>query len=217
MRSRAVDGREVLVRTARTLGRAARARNPAALGGGRPPPPLVLFTDPDRLPDPITAAAHLPRGSLVVLRTFGRPEVEALAPALLRLCRRRGHLLLVGADARLAARIGADGVHLPERALAAARALKRRRPLWRVTAAAHSARALVRARAAGVDAVFLSPVFASRSASAAAGSLGVLRASALARAAGPPVYALGGVGGATARRLQLGPFAGLAAVEALRT
>ncbi len=217
MGSRAADGREVLVRTARTLGRAARARNPGARRRGSALAPLVLVTDPDRLPDPVAAVARLPRGSLVILRTFGRGEVEAQAPALLRACRRRGHRLLVGADAALAARLGADGVHLPERALHLAPGLKRGRPRWVVTGAAHSARALARARAAGVDAVLLSPVFPSASPSARGRSLGVLRASALARGAGAPVYALGGVGAATARRLVLGPFAGLAAVEALRT
>ena len=215
--SRAADERRVLVRTARSLGLAARARNPAATRGKRPLPPLALFTDPDRLPDPLAAAARLPRGSLIVLRTFGRGEAEASAAALLRLCRRRGHLLLIGADAALAARVGADGVHLPERDVGRAWAIKRLRPTWRVTAAAHSARALERARAAGVDAVFLSSVFSSRSPSAGGRSLGPWRAAALARGAGAPVYALGGVGEATARRLRLGPFAGLAAVEAFRT
>ncbi|MDE1938775.1 MAG: hypothetical protein KGI68_07130, partial [Alphaproteobacteria bacterium] len=32
-------------------------------------PPLVLFTDDDRLPEPVAAACALPRGSMVVVRS----------------------------------------------------------------------------------------------------------------------------------------------------
>jgi thiamine-phosphate pyrophosphorylase len=122
----------------------------------------------------------------------------------------------VGADAHLAARIGAHGVHLPERAAGRARALKRRRPDWIVTAAAHTLRAARRAKAAGADAAVVSVVFASRSPSARA-PIGPLRLALLARAAGLPVYALGGVNESTAKRLKDLPLAGLAAVDAFRT
>jgi thiamine-phosphate pyrophosphorylase len=85
-----------------------------------------------------------------------------------------------------------------------------------VTTAAHSLRAARRARAAGADAAVVSAVFPSRSPSAGA-PMGPLRLAALARAAGLPVYALGGVNEATARRLKDLPLAGLAAVDAFGT
>ena len=123
-------------------------------------------------------------------------------------------ILLAGADPGLASRIGADGVHLPERRAAEAAAMRRARPGWIVTCAAHGAAAIVRARRAGADAVVVSSVFASASASAGR-PLGALRFAGLVRIAGLPVYALGGVSAATARRLARSGAVGFAAVEAL--
>jgi len=181
---------------------------------GKPLPCLVFFTDPARVPDPAAVIARLPRGTGVVYRAFGAADAVAEGRRLAGLARRRGLVLLAGADAGLAARIGADGVHLPERAATKARGLTRIRPRWLVTCAAHSAAAIVRARRSGAAAVFVSPVFASASPSAGR-ALGTLRFARLVRGAGLPVYALGGVNAATARRLIASGAAGLAAVEAL--
>jgi len=174
----------------------------------------VFFTDPARTPDPDAIVARLPRGSGVVYRAFGAPGAVAVGRRLARIAHRRGLLLLAGADPRLAAAIGADGVHLPERLATRAYGLRAVRRDWLVTAAAHSAPAIVRARLAGVDAVFLAPVFASASRSAGR-PLGPVRFSALVARAGLPVYALGGVDSATARRIGRSGAAGLAAVGAL--
>jgi thiamine-phosphate pyrophosphorylase len=125
-------------------------------------------------------------------------------------------VLLAGADAGLAARIGADGVHLPERSAGRAADLRRARPDWIVTAAAHGRSAIVRARRAGADAVFVSPVFDSASPSAGR-PLGPLRFATLVRGAGLPVYALGGIDARTARQIARSGAAGFAAVGALRT
>ena len=176
----------------------------------------MFFTDPARTPDPERALERLPRGAGVVYRAFGAADAEARGRRLVRIARRRGLTLLAGADARLAARIGADGVHLPERGAAAAAGLKRARRGWIVTCAAHSAAAIVTARRAGADAVFVSPVFASASPSAGR-ALGPLRFAALARGAPLPVYALGGINARTARRITGLGIAGFAAVDALRT
>lgn len=121
-------------------------------------------------------------------------------------------MLLIGQDAGLARRVGADGVHLPERLAHRAWALKRSSPRWIVTVAAHSPRA---ARA-GADAVVVSAAFASRSPSAGR-PLGPVRLAALVRHAGRPAYALGGVDNSTARRLRDVGLVGLAAVDAFRT
>jgi thiamine-phosphate pyrophosphorylase len=189
-------------------------RRPAGARKGLPR--LLVFTDPSRTPDLEALAANLPRGAALVYRAFGAAEAEAQGRRLLAIAAARGGLLLVGADAGLAARIGAHGVHLPERAASCARALKRRRPDWLVTAAAHSLAAARRVAAAGADAAVVSAVFPSRSPSAGA-PIGPLRLARIARAAGVPVYALGGVNERTARRLKDLPLAGLAAVEAFGT
>lgn len=197
---------ELVWRWARTL-RPARVR-------GKTLPRLFFFTDPARTPDPEAVLRRLPRGAGVVFRAFGDPDAVRKGRRLARIARRRGLTLLAGADPALAACIGADGVHLPERAAREAHGLKRSRPGWIVTCAAHSRPAIVSARRAGADAAFLSPVFESASPSAGR-PLGPLRFAALVSTARLPVYALGGVGAKTAPRLAKSGAAGLAAVEAL--
>ncbi|MDP6705440.1 MAG: thiamine phosphate synthase [Alphaproteobacteria bacterium] len=182
-------------------------------GRGHRPPALVLMTDSRRLPDPAPAIMRLPADAMVVFRHYEDPDREAKAAALLVLCRRRRLPLLVAGDWRLAARLGADGVHLPE-ALAGAAAAIRRRRRWRVTAAAHSEAALRRAADAGVDAVLLSPVFATRS-HPGARTLGPRRFARLVRQVEVPVYALGGVDRATAPRLLGSGAVGIAAIGGL--
>lgn len=162
----------------------------------------------------MAVAQRLPRGAGVIYRSFGRPNAEIVGQALAKAARARGLVLLVGLDARLAAKIGAHGVHLPERALHLASRLKRQRPKWLITGAAHGVPALQRAARFGFDAVLVSPVFASNSASAGR-PLGVTRFAALARASATPVYALGGVRGRNGRRLHDSGAVGLAAVEGI--
>ena len=172
------------------------------------------MTDPARIPDPEAVAARLPAGSAVVFRAFGAPDAVARGRRLAAIARRRSLVLLAGADPILAGAIGAGGVHLPERLSHRAGGVRRDRPRWIVTAAAHDVRAIRRAFAAGADAVVVSPVFESRSPSAGR-PLGPTRFAALVRAAKGPVYALGGIDAVTARRLLGSGAVGIAMVEAL--
>jgi thiamine-phosphate pyrophosphorylase len=200
-------------RSAAALWRTARTLRPARVRG-KPLPRLLFLTDPARTPEPQAAIERLPRGAAVIYRAFGARDALAIGRKLARAARRGGVLFLVGADAALAARLGADGIHLPERSARAAAGIKRTRPTWLVTCAAHSAAAVVRAGRAGADAVVVSPVFESRSPSAGR-PLGALRFRQLTRAARTPVYALGGVNAQTARQLIGSEAAGIAAVDAL--
>ena len=174
----------------------------------------MLMTDPARVPDPLAAVKRLPRGSAVVFRAFGAVDAVAEGRRLAHAARRRGIVLLAGADPALALAIRADGVHLPERLSHQAGALRRAHPRWLITVAAHGEAAARRARLSGADAVVISPVFASRSPSAGR-PLGTVRFAALARGARMPAYVLGGVNTATAARLVGSGAVGIAAVEAL--
>jgi thiamine-phosphate pyrophosphorylase len=156
--------------------------------------------------------ARLPPGTGVVYRSFGAPSAVAEGRRLAAIARRRHLVLLVGADARLARAVGAQGVHLPERSAHTAAALRRHRPDWIISVAAHGAAALTRAR--GADAAVLSVVFPSRSPSARR-PIGPVRFAALVRHAGVPVYALGGVTTKNAPRLLGTGAVGIAAVEGL--
>jgi thiamine-phosphate pyrophosphorylase len=101
---------------------------------GRRVPPLWLFTDALRLPDPLAVIERLPpRLCGVVLRHDDAPGRLALGRAIARACRARAILLSVAGDWRLAAALRA-GLHLRGgRAAATA-------PRWlpRLTASAHS-------------------------------------------------------------------------------
>lgn len=165
------------------------------------------MTDTQRLADPLPAIARLPRGAGVIFRHYGVKDREALGAAVARACRARGLTLLVAEDAGLALRLGADGIHLPERALGRLRHLKRQG--WMVTAAAHGTGSLRQAR--GADVVLLSPVFATPSHPGAPG-LGVLRFAALRARSAAAVVALGGVNATTLRRLRGSGTYGIAGI-----
>ena len=165
-------------------------------GTTRRVPPLWLFTDARRLPDPRAAVARLPRGLAgVVLRHDGEAGRTALGHDLARICRARRLVLVVAGDVRLAVALHA-GAHL--RAGQWPGSTRLRHGL--LTSSAHNAKELRRARQAGVDLAFLSPAFATASHADATG-LGPLRWAALARRAGLPVAALGGIDGKSIRRL----------------
>lgn len=167
---------------------------------------------PAALPDPARAAAALPRGSAIILRDYDHPDRADLARLWQALARQHGHLFLVGNDSRLAHRIHADGVHWPEYRLTRP-SLVRPHPGWLVTAAAHSRTALRRAQALGVDAVLVSPVFATRS-HPGTRTLGPLGLGRMIRAARLPVIALGGMSMPRLRRLSPLAIHGFAAIDA---
>lgn len=176
-------------------------------------PRLILMTDSVRLPDPLAAVERLPKGSAVIVREPDPVARGKLVRRLLLPCRRRRVRLLVAADARLAA--VADGLHLSEALL---RRGYGRWPVRRhgalLTAAAHSPTAIRRAAARALDAVLLAPVFATASHPGAA-ALGPLRFARMVRHSPLPVYALGGIDAASARRLRGSGAAGFAAIGAL--
>src|SRR5690348_18254512 len=153
-------------------------------------PPLWLFTDARRLPDPRPAVERLPRGLAgVVLRHDNDPDRATLGRDLARICRARRLALVVAGDARLAAALHA-GVHLRGGRWPGNQ--RRRRIL--ITSSAHGFADLRRAYRAGAALAFLSPAFPTLS-HPEAGGLGPLRWSRMARAAPLPTAALGGVSG----------------------
>ena len=194
---------ETLAEVAARLKRAAGGRLPA----------LLLMTDEARLADPLPAARALPAGSGIILRHYRAPERAALARRLAAIARREGLVLLVGEDPALARRVGAHGVHLPERSIGRAGAVRWHRD-WLITAAAHSPAALRSAASAGADAALLSPVFATAS-HPDVRALGLQRFAALAHASPLPVYALGGVDGTRARLLHGSGAVGIAGIGGL--
>jgi len=167
--------------------------------------PLVLMTD-DRADDWVQAARALPPGSVVVVRAREARQRQKLARQLSGLA-----TLLIADDPALAAQSGAAGLHLPQVRMREAAHWRSRFPHWIITASAHSLRALMAAHF--LDAVFLSPVFATTS-HPAAPALTPVRAAFIAGHAPVPVYALGGVTGRNAALLAPS-FSGIAAISSL--
>ena len=167
--------------------------------------PLVLMTD-DRKADWPQAASALPPGSVVVIRAREAKQRQALARQLSGLA-----TLLIADDPGLAVQAGAAGLHLPQARMRVAADWRARFPHWIITSSAHSLRALMGAHF--LDAVFLSPVFATTSHPAAC-ALTPVRAAFIAAHAPVPVYALGGVTPRNAALLAPS-FSGIAAISSL--
>lgn len=170
------------------------------------------MTDAERCPNPAGVIETLPENSAVIFRDYRMPHREALAGRLARLCRTRGVMFLVGGDARLAGRVGADGLHLPEWSLGSAPFSIQTPPKGFVTASAHNIRALARAALLGVDAVLLAPAFHTASHPERRG-LGIHRLQRLMAYSTLPVYALGGM--TEAKMKHLPPMDRLAGVAGI--
>ena len=174
-------------------------------------PRLILLSDAARLADPLPAAAALPPGSAVILRHYDAAGREELGRALMALCRARKLSLLVAGDWRLAWKLDAHGVHLPEWQTARPPVLPRK-PGWLTTAAAHSEPALLRAARLGAHAALLSPVFPTAS-HPGARTMGPRRFAQLSGRTNLPVYALGGINVGNALRLGPSGAIGIAAIS----
>jgi len=195
-----------LWQTAQALNRAAAAVSPGVVSL----PPLLFFTDPDRTPRPWEVAARLPRGAGVVYRGFGRPGMADEARELRRVTTSRGARLLIGQDADLAEAIEADGLHLPERDLGRASALRARHPEWVLTAALHGDASV---GLSALDALILSPVFRAGGSSADRAPLGTAEVTRRVARLPLPVYGLGGITAETAPALADTGLCGLAAID----
>lgn len=187
---------------------------PATILRGRRLPRLWFLTDQTRVPDPGRVVATLPAGSGVILRDYGYAKRDLVATELALAARHHGLVFLVAGDMGLAEDVGADGVHVPERDHEHLAILRAAHPRWLLTAAAHSTAAVRRAATAGADAVFVSPVFPTRS-HPGEPALGIAAFTAIAGQASLPVIALGGLDAGTVQKLSGAPIAGIAAIGAL--
>lgn len=183
----------------------------------QPLPRLWLMTD-ERLGgegtgDALWAAlARLPRGGGIVFRHYAAPPAarRLLYERVRRIARARRLVLVLAGSVRQAAGWRADGAHgrSPHRHAA--------RPLLR-TAPAHGRREMA-ARAAANDALFLSPVFPTRS-HPGARTLGPVRFGLIVPrrqrgASSARILALGGMDAARFRRLRALGADGWAAIDA---
>lgn len=173
-------------------------------------PRLWFFTDMRLGGSEAALIARLPPGTGVVLRNYGIANRTAWAHALVALCKRRRLTVLVAGDDKLAWTLRADGVHWPEKQSRAQ--VRRRCKRWLVTMAVHGPGGVCVARHIHADAVFISPVFLTRSHPGRAG-MGTVRAGLLIRQVLFPAIALGGVTSRSSRKVMTRKFYGLAAID----
>ncbi|QDH33165.1 thiamine phosphate synthase [Porphyrobacter sp. YT40] len=159
-------------------------------------PALWLISDARNDAGLERALARLPRGSGLIYRHYHLEGPERLARfrALRRVARRCGHVVILADSALTAREWGADGFYGAPRSL-----WPRRHGLLHL-ATAHNLAELGLAARLGADAALLSPVFPTRSHPGGA-TLGPVRFRLLARQAGLPVIALGGMTRQSARAL----------------
>ena len=178
-------------------------------------PKLIFMTDEGRQKDPFPTVRCLPSGSAVILRHYKDPARVELASRLINETRGKKIKILISGDIRLATKVGAQGIHIPEfMAQHCSWTWQNwRKPTWLITAAAHSPKALIRAKKLGAHAALLSPVFSTNS-HPDAPPLGVLKFTAWCKKSPLTVYALGGVTQTNARRLKNSNIQGIAGISA---
>lgn len=177
--------------------------------------PLILMTDPKRLPDPLIAAQNLPEGAAIIYRHFGEDNRQNLAQQLRQITFARRQQFLVGHDPELAAAVGADGVHFRRGANTALPALWRRRcPDWIITMAGLKNGKAYAGKLSVLDALFVSSVFPSTSPSAGE-PIGTKGLRSACKTHDVPVIALGGINSANAAQLVGTGAAGLAGISGI--
>ncbi len=126
-------------------------------------PALVLVTDDKRLPDPTDAIKSLPQKSAVLFRHYDDPDRADHLAKWAGLARDHGHAVWVAKDVDLARRLNADMLHMPENLMDEITAIQNSHRHMKISAAAHSADAVMKAAKLSVDAVLISPIFSTRS------------------------------------------------------
>ncbi len=173
-----------------------------------PLPKIWLMTDARFGDDLLPAIQRLPSRSGVVFRHYhlATQQRRKLFTQVLRICRRRGHVLLLAGDERTALRWHADGFH--QRGRGHTKLLH--------SAPVHNAREIHSTRPGKPDLLFLSPLFATNS-HPGARPLGPLMFQRLAALAEPRrVIALGGMSRQNAYILGPRILHGWAAIDAFR-
>lgn len=185
------------------------------------PSRLLLITDRRMTDQPLAevVAAALAGGCrwlLVREKDLPQAELAALLAEIIELARPYGAAVAVSGDAEVAARSGADGVHLPHGySVAAARAVVG--PDARIGVSAHSLDEAQRAAASGVDYITLSPVFLTASKPGYGPALGLAELERVAALLPIPTVALGGITAATAGACLQHGAAGVAVMGTIMT
>ena len=173
-------------------------------------PRIWLMTDPRFGADLLPAVRRLPSRSGIIFRHYELATDARLRlfRQVLRICRQRGHLLLLAGDERTARAWHADGFHVRKHRR------QSKRPIQ--SAAVHDRTELAQALRIGVDLAIISPLFVTAS-HPDARPLGRMSFMSLAKQAhGTAVIVLGGMTKRKAATLPNRIVHGWAAIDAFR-
>ncbi len=174
--------------------------------------PMVMMSDPLRMPDIANAARRLPQGAALIYRHFGKVDKVEEAEILREITAQRSQQFLIGHDPELAEQVGADGVHFKRSADLALPLLWRdKKPDWLITMAGLKEGEYT-AALSSLDALFISSVFPSQSPSAGE-PIGIEAFTKKVKSLDVPVFALGGVNAKTASKTVGTGAAGLAGID----
>lgn len=161
----------------------------------QPLPHLWLLSDARNDASLEAVLERLPTGSAFVYRHYhlAPPARRARFDECAVIARACGHLVVLSGSGDVAQSWGADAIYGASEAIAQSPGIAR-------FATAHNAQEIAQAQKAGADALFLSPVFPTRSHEGAA-TLGAAKFRQLAALSAIPVIALGGMNAERARKL----------------
>lgn len=173
------------------------------------------MTDPARIPDPVKSAQMLPNGAAIIYRHYGSENRHVVSARLRQITFERGQQFLIGHDPELAIKSGADGVHFRRDKHIALPALWRQRcPDWIITMAGMKTGTDYKGDLTTLDALFISSIFPSQSASAGP-PIGTAKLDSICAVLSVPVIALGGISSKTTPQLTGSGAFGLAGVSGL--
>ena len=179
--------------------------------------PLILMTDPTRIPDLPNIVATLPKGSAIIYRHFGKKDHVIEAQLLREITKAQNQQLLIGGgDIDLALKIKADGVHFSRNTkLVDLREFKALHPNKLVTLAALKTGSYD-GSLTFLDGLFVSSIFKSNSPSAGE-PIGLKHLKQAVIKFKAPIIALGGITAQTAPKLIGSGIYGLASIDGFKT
>ncbi len=174
--------------------------------------PFVVITDRHRL-DIMPHIPSWPKKTIIIIRDYDHPHRREYCADIIKSARRYGHYVVIANDPELAARLRADGIHLPEYQAKRIMHWRQKYPQWLITHACHSLPSLLAAQGQGVDIILYSSVFPTLS-HPGQPALGImqLRKNIQEIQCDAMIYGLGGIDGGNIKLLKDSGLSGVAGI-----
>lgn len=176
-------------------------------------PPMIFITDHNKITNINNVINNLPKNSMVIIRDYNIDNRENYAFSIANICRKCGIKFLVAGDVKLARKIGADGVHLPEYMISEAEKIN---DMQFISVSCHNIDAIKNVGKYRVNAILLSPVFPTTT-HPNTNIINLDMFKIMAEDSQIPVYALGGINEKNIKNLVGIKIAGIAGIDVFNT